>query len=138
MLRRVVIQSSILGVLLPACLYSQQTCGGTERWQVKVGTDPNVGLVQLEPIPTTLQDLIAIKEPKLPPQNDNDTRLEEETGIYQFKGRLHQFKEEAGSSGDSDYHLVVTDNTLQFTKGGAKAKNPRHSLIAEIPDPNPA
>ena len=137
MLRRAAVRSLVvLGVFCPLGLNAQQTCGGTERWQVKVGTDSGAGSVQLQPIQITLQDIIKLQEPQLPPQADNDTRLPEETHVYQFQGHLVQFKQEAGSTGDSDYHLVIADDTLQFTKGGAGNPNPGHSLIAEIPDPN--
>src|SRR6266851_9062247 len=50
----------------PPALYSQ-ICGGTERWQVKVGTDSGVGSVQLQPhIQTDLQALIHLPEPARP------------------------------------------------------------------------
>jgi hypothetical protein len=111
-----------------------QTCGGTERWQVKVGTDSGVDAVRLQPVvQTTLQDAIRLPQPHLP--SDNDTRLPEETHVYQLSGHLVEYKQEAGSKGDSDYHLVITDDTLQFTND-AQHHRPGHSLIAEIPDPN--
>jgi len=122
----------LLSVLAPLTLHSQ-TCGGTERWQVKVGTDSGSGSVQLQSvIPTTVQDAIQLPQPHLPPQSDNDTRLPEETHVYKVSGHLAQFKQEGN---DNDYHLVVTDDTLQFTNDGAH-RGPGHSLIAEIPDPN--
>jgi hypothetical protein len=109
-----------------------QTCGGTERWQVKVGTDSGAGSVQLSPIvQTTLQDAIHLPQPQLPPQNDNDTRLPEEVHVYQLQGRLAQFKQETN---DNDYHIVITDDTLQFTNDPAH-HGTGHSLIAEVPDP---
>jgi Bacterial Ig domain len=46
-------------------------------------------------------------------------------------GRLVEFKMEA----DSDYHLVITDDTLSFSAGGS-APPSGHSFVAEIPDPN--
>jgi hypothetical protein len=113
-----------------------QTCGGTERWQVKVGADSGSDAVRLEPVvETTLQDAIRLSQPHLPPQSDNDTRLPEETHVYRLSGHLVEFKQEAGSKGDSDYHLVITDDSLQFTND-ADHHGPGHSLIAEIPDPD--
>ena len=110
-----------------------QTCGGTERWQVKVGTDSGSGTVQLQPlIQTTLQAAIHLPQPHIPPQGDNDTRLPEETHVYRLQGHLAQFKQEGN---DNDYHLVITDDTLQFTNDSAH-HGTGHSLIAEIPDPN--
>jgi len=53
--------------LLPGSLQAQ--CGGTERWQVKVGTDTGVGTVDLtNPISISVQDLIQLPEPQRPPQ----------------------------------------------------------------------
>ena len=124
----------LLSAFTATGLQAQQACGGTERWQVKVGADSNVGSVQLQPIPISLQDLINLSHSQLPPSSDNDTRLPEEMSVYQFKGHLVQFKQEAGK-GDSDYHLVVTDDSLQFT-GDSQHDGPGHSVIAEIPDPN--
>jgi hypothetical protein len=124
-----------LYVSIPTALKAQ-TCGGTERWQVKVGADSGVDSVRLDPIvQTTLQDVIRITTPQLPASSDNDTRLPEETNVYQLSGHLVEFKQEAGSKGDSDYHLVITDDTLQFTNDGDH-HGPGHSLIAEIPDPD--
>jgi hypothetical protein len=122
----------LLVVFIP-CSSHSQTCGGTERWQVKVGTDSGSGTVQLQSvIQTTIQSAIALAQPHLPPQSDNDTRLPEETHVYRFQGHLAQFKQEGN---DNDYHLVITDDTLQFTNDSAH-DGTGHSLIAEIPDPN--
>jgi hypothetical protein len=54
---------------------------------------------------------------------------------YMVDGFLVKFKHEAGKRGDSDYHLVVTDETLIYAEG---SNNPgsTHSVIAEIVDPN--
>jgi hypothetical protein len=139
MLRRAAVASFLvlLSALVPLSLQAQQTCGGTERWQVKVGTDSDVGSVQLQPvIQTTVEAALRLQPPdQLPPSSDNDTRLPEEMHVYQLSGHLVEFKQEAGSKGDSDYHLVITDDTLQFTND-AQHDGPGHSVIAEIPDPN--
>jgi hypothetical protein len=37
---------------------------------------------------------------------------------------------------DNDYHLVITDDTLNFTPGRPGSSPSGHSFIAEIPDPN--
>ncbi len=100
----------ILVVLLAALAPSQtraQTCGGTERWQVKVGTDPKAGTIDLTArTPISLQDLINLPEPQRPPFRDNSTRLDEETHVYVVKARLVQFKFETN---DNDFHMVITD-----------------------------
>lgn len=115
---------------------SAQTCGGTERWAVKVGTDSGVGGVQLStPIPMTVPDMLGLNEPQRPPTGDNDTRLAEETHVYVVTGHLKMFKVEAGSKGDQDFHMVVTDDTLQYTDDKHHMP-PGHSLVAEIPNPD--
>jgi len=120
--------------LLPGSLQAQ--CGGTERWQVKVGTDTGVGNVDLtNPISISVQDLIQLPEPQRPPQGDNNTRLLQETHVYVVRGRLVKFRLETGATGDQDYHLVVSDSTLIFTDDNAGTL-PGHSVVAEIPSPN--
>ncbi|HKV26063.1 MAG TPA: hypothetical protein VJN93_15825 [Candidatus Acidoferrum sp.] len=105
-------------------------CGGEERWAVKDGTDASADQVKFSNVVNeTLAALIQRKEPKLPA--DNTTRIvPQETSVVQLQARLIQWKLEA----DSDYHLVLTDDTLQFTPAGGKPTG--HSLIGEIPDPN--
>jgi hypothetical protein len=121
----------LIGAFGPIELSARQVCGGTERWAVKGGSDSGVDSVSLQPQSTTLQDLIHLDKVQLPRKGDDDTRLSEETSVYQFSAKLVMFKQE----GDSDYHLVISDDG-QFTPAGAKSHNPGHSLIAEIPDPN--
>jgi hypothetical protein len=110
-------------------------CGGTERWGVKDGTDTDSRPVNLNDIKSiSIAQLISIQEPHLPPRDDNETRLSEETHVYRVKARLVKWKEEAGETGDSDYHLVLTDDTLRFTEGRGTPTG--HSVIGEIPDPD--
>lgn len=112
--------------VLPWAVRAQ--CGGTERWPVKVGTDSGVSRVDLtQLIAISIHDVTHLAEPQRP--NDNDTRLDSETHVYVVLGRLVKFKLESGRTGDSDYHLVVTDDSLTFSPPG-------HSVVAEIPDPN--
>jgi hypothetical protein len=121
--------------LFPPAL-NAQTCGGTERWPVKVGTDSGVARVDLSTqIPKGVPEMLALPEPQRPPKNDNDTRLNEETHVYAVTGHLIQFKLESGDGGDEDYHMVVSDDTLLFTNE-RKGKPPGHSLVAEIPNPD--
>jgi len=113
-----------------------QVCGGTERWAVKVGTDAGVINVDLsEQTPMGVPDMLGLHEPHRPPSGDNDTRLPEETHVYVVTGHLVKFKIEAGSTGDQDYHMVITDDTLSFTDNHAH-QPPGHSLVAEIPNPD--
>ncbi len=110
-------------------------CGGTERWPVKVAADPDAGKVDLgNRVLTKLADLVAIARPQLPSTNDDDTRLPEERTVRIVEGRLVKFKLESGKTGDRDYHLVISDDTLQFS--GAKTAPSPHSFIAEVVDPD--
>jgi hypothetical protein len=123
----------VLFLLLIASGFAQ--CGGTERWAVKDGTDTDSRPVDLNDIKSiSIGELVGIQEPSLPPRTDNETRLPEETHVYKVKARLVKWKEEAGETGDNDYHLVLTDDTLRFTQGRGVATD--HSFIGEIPDPD--
>lgn len=117
--------------LLPILGSGQVQCGGTERWPVKVGTDPQVTQVAIDqPSSIDLADLIALTEPVRP--SDNFTRIiPDETHVFIVRAFMLKFKLETN---DSDYHIVITDDTHQFTdhNGGSIG----HSVIAEIPDPN--
>jgi hypothetical protein len=129
-----------LSVLLVPVLFvsiaasgQQVQCGGTERWAVKVGTDSQAGAVASavdQPTPIDLHSLIALSEPTRP--NDNVTRVvPDETHVFVIRAFMLKFKLEAN---DSDYHIVVTDDTHQFTDTHGNSTG--HSVIAEIPDPN--
>ena len=111
----------------------QQPCGGVERWAVKVCADTD-SQINLQPIPISIHDLSQVQPLGPLPSNDIE-RLPTERSVYVVDGFLVKFKREAGKTGDSDYHLVVTDETLTFASG---ANNPgsTHSVIAEIVDPD--
>lgn len=114
-----------------------QTCGGKERWAPKDGTDPAALQIDLNNVtPISVRDLITISQPHLPPLTDNNTRLPEETHVYRVDARLVKWKHETGSTGDSDYHLVLTDETLSYTDEHAGIPPTGHSFIGEIPDPD--
>ncbi len=124
---------TILATLPPAGFAA---CGATERWFVKVGTDPDADKVRLDPIvPITVQGLNNLPplQPTVP-HGDNKIRLAAERVVYQVNGRLVLFKNEA----DSDYHLVITDDSLQYTPGGSGTDGLETgtSFIAEIPNPD--
>jgi hypothetical protein len=111
-------------------LFSQ--CGGTERWQVKVATDPRHNDVDTtNVIVKTIAELNALPEPTRP--TDNLTRLDDEVHVYEVRARLVKFKFEGGNA-DQDYHLVVSDDTLLFTD--SSGNNIGHSVVAEIPHPD--
>lgn len=115
---------------LAHCAFGQ--CGGQERWAVKDGTDSAAGQVDFSNLQTmTIADLIKMNHPPIPPKGDETTRLvPAETNVVKLQAHLMQWKLET----DSDYHLVLTDDTEEFTQGSRKATG--HSVIGEIPDPN--
>ncbi|MGC1483468.1 MAG: hypothetical protein WA789_06735 [Candidatus Acidiferrum sp.] len=126
-MRKLIVFASV--VLFSACGASGQ-CGGEERWAVKDGTDTAAGQADFSNIAAkTLAQLVKLKEPKLP--SDNTTRvLPQEATVVRLQARLIQWKLET----DADYHLVLTDDTENFTPAGGKPTG--HSVIGEIPDPN--
>lgn len=80
-----------------------RTCGGIERWSVKVGSD--IGASLIHPVPVdgiTIVDLNRL----LPQPLDPDGRMLEEKVIYRLTGVLRLFKHDA----DGDYHLVIADD----------------------------
>ena len=110
-------------------------CGGTERWAVKVGSDSDASLINFDAaVPISMHDLVRIERPQLP--GDNTTRATSERTAYVVDGRLLKFKLESGRSGDQDYHLVITDDTLQFSPSGTGSTPVEHSVVAEIVNPD--
>ena len=122
---------AIIGVAAAPQLLRGQ-CGGEERWPVKVGSDSKASQLNSNPVSIDLHSISTLPRPELPA--DNETRLDQETTIYVLDGRLRKFKPETGKTGDGDYHLVITDDTLQFSAGGSGQPSP-HSVIAEIVNP---
>lgn len=109
-------------------------CGATERWYVKGGTDPDAPNVDVQTIvPSTVQGLNNLPhlQPTVP-HGDNVIRLAEERVVYKVSGRLALFKAES----DTDYHLVIADDTLRYTPGGkgTAGQETGTSFIAEIPN----
>lgn len=127
---------SLTSALLLPGPASAERCGGTERWYVKVGTDPRASEVDLaHPSDLTVAALNAL--PKLQgtvPHGDDRARLDEETKLYTVSGFLALFKDED----DDDYHLVITDASLRYTAGGqaSAGQETGTSFIAEIVDPD--
>ena len=108
-----------------------QSCGGVERWAVKVGSDAAAPTINLtSPVSTTVHNLIQLPRPTVP--SDETTRTSAETTVRVVDARLVKFKLEAGKSGDSDFHLVLADDLLLFSQGQQVLT---HGVIAEIVDP---
>lgn len=122
-------------LLLPVHVSAQQHCGGIERWAVKVLADPGASQVDVQhPVPTSFDDLVHLPRPTVP--SDQVTRTTDEQSVRTVTGWLLTFKHETGKSGDGDFHLVITDATLESTHSGAGWPESPHSFVAEIPDPN--
>ncbi len=88
---------------------------GSERWEIKTGTDPYTGQVSLVPKSNTIAALIA-----LPAAGGGTLRSSPiETTLWELKDvTLSMIKLET----DSDYHMVISDGP--------------HTMIAEIAYPN--
>src|ERR1041385_5532637 len=94
---------------------------GVERWSVKTGTDADVSSVDIaHPKEGKIADLIALPAPHPIPTNNRVTPTE--TTVFVVNATLTDYKLESGSSGDSDYHLVLEDEL-------------GHTMVAEIPSP---
>jgi hypothetical protein len=88
---------------------------GTERWDIKTGTDPAVSSVSLSPQPTTIATLVALAAAGGGTSRESPT----ETSLWELKDvTMTLIKLET----DSDYHIVVSDGT--------------HTMIVEVPYPD--
>jgi len=95
---------------------SSGSCG-VERWAVKVGTDADVGTVNLNsPVPQTITYLRSLTAPATLPAANRVPPTEET--VFTIDATLVEYKLET----DSDYHLVIQDAA-------------GNTMIAEIPDP---
>lgn len=71
-----------------------QSCGGGERWAVKVGSDAAAGTTNLtNAVTTTVHELVNVIRPTVP--SDNTTRTTEERTLRVVDARLVKFKLEA-------------------------------------------
>jgi hypothetical protein len=94
---------------------------GVERWSVKTGTDADVTSVDtVHPKNGKIAELIALPAPHPIPTNTRVTPTE--TTVFVVNATLTDYKLESGSSGDSDYHLVLEDDA-------------GNTMVAEIPSP---
>jgi hypothetical protein len=87
---------------------------GTERWDIKTGTDSQAAGVSLVPEPNTIATLVALTAAG----GGNSRESPTETTLWELKDvTLSMIKLET----DSDYHMVLSDGS--------------HTMIAEIPYP---
>ncbi len=88
---------------------------GTERWNIKTGTDPYTGMVSLAPKLNTIATLAALPAAGGGTMRESPT----ETTLWELRDvTLTELKLET----DSDEHLVLSDGT--------------HTMLAEIPYPS--
>lgn len=102
------------------------TCG-TERWAIKVGSDPAAATIHGQPHLATVSSLNAL-EPECPSGEIQDAeRLPDELQLFQVEGTvvalpIHKGNKPFNREKDRDFHIVITD--------GAK------TMVVEVPDPN--
>jgi uncharacterized protein YfaP (DUF2135 family) len=103
-----------LVAFLPGRAFAQ--CSG-ERWNVKIGKDPDANLINLtSTTSTTIAALQGLSKPGTLPDNGRITPTETTTWV------LNATLVKYAKSFDSDYHMVFSDSAGR-------------TLIAEIPDP---
>jgi hypothetical protein len=101
----------------PITITVQSPTCGVERWSVKVGTDPDAGLVNLSnPIRSSISTLRVIPAPASPPLNSRVSPTE--TTVYLVNGLMTFYKLED----DVDYHIVLQDPV-------------GNTIVTEIPSP---
>ncbi len=101
----------------PITITVQSPTCGVERWSVKVGTDPDAGLVNLgSPVRSTIAALRGIPAPASPPLNARVAPTE--TTVYLVNGIINVYKLED----DVDYHIVFQDPI-------------GNTMVTEIPSP---
>src|SRR6202158_2036081 len=112
-------------LLVLVCLFAPAAFGqhcGKGRWSVKTGTDSRAIQIALSnPQTASIADLITLQPPNPLP---TDSRFAPtENTVFVDDATLTDFKFETGSTGDSDYHLVLQDD-----RG--------NTMGAEIPSPS--
>jgi hypothetical protein len=95
--------------------YKTTSCGGVERWSVKVLTDAAAGTVNFTPSVTTITNLVNIVTPTPSSTMPRYAGIEDKT--YSVTCNITIKKAET----DNDYHLVLSDGI--------------NTMIGEIPDP---
>ncbi len=79
---------------------------GLERWSVKIGTDADAGLINLQSTTqTTIASLTSLPAPTTLPANNRIQPTE--TTVFQLHATLTEYKLEP----DSDYHLILSDGS---------------------------
>jgi hypothetical protein len=109
----------------PVVAASGPTCGGVERWAVKVANDPGAAAIDPNPRAMTIAQMNALTPG---PLDAPSGRMAVERAQYTVKGFLAFFKHED----DGDYHVVLTDETNAMATGSAPPTG--HSMVVELPN----
>jgi hypothetical protein len=109
------------------------TCGGSERWNVKVANDPDALTGKIDLMPGTPLTISQVNDQIKPGSYPVGGRMNVEKKVYAVRGFLSLFKHEGGKKGDQDYHVVITDQPGQFEEDEQKPPN-GHSMVVEFPD----
>jgi len=110
----------VLGCLFAPAAFGQRC--GKERWSVKTGTDTGASQIDLSnPQTAAIANLITLQPPNPLPTDSRFAPME--NTVFVVDATLTDFKVETGSTGDSDYHLVLQDDQ-------------GNTMVAEIPSPN--
>jgi hypothetical protein len=106
------------------------TCGGSDRWNVKVANDADALAGKIDLATDKLYTVPDANKMIVPTGNfDAAGRLPVELKAYKVKGYLSYFKTE----GDQDYHVVISDRQGVFAQGSSPAKG--DSVVVEFPNP---
>jgi hypothetical protein len=109
------------------------TCGGSERWNVKVANDKDALTGKIDLMPGTPLTISQVNDQIKPEPYPVGGRMNAERKVYTVRGFLSFFKHEGGRKGDQDYHVVITDQPGQFEEDERKPPN-GHSMVVEFPD----
>src|SRR5258708_10903148 len=129
-------------LLVLVCLFTPAAFGqhcGKERWSVKTGTDSGASQIDLSnPQTANIADLITLQPPNPLP---TDSRFAPtENTVFVVDATLTDFKFETGSTGDSDYHLVLQDdrgNTMVPEFLSPPLVAPTSPFSSHLPSPPP-
>jgi Secretion system C-terminal sorting domain len=94
---------------------AKTTCGGVERWSVKVLVDAQANTVNYTPIQSSIASLVTLTTPTPSASMARYAGVEDKT--YTVTCNIYTKRDED----DNDYHLVLSDGT--------------NTIIGEVPDP---
>ncbi|HWY13229.1 MAG TPA: hypothetical protein VN026_17995 [Bacteroidia bacterium] len=115
----------ILGITLLLVAFASykeidNSCGGIERWDIKTVTDKDSSKINVNPIQSSVSELINTKVP-FEKIGNHSPRTGNEFNVYSITVYITFYKLEA----DSDIHIVACD-----------LNNKNITMICEIPNPN--